>query len=234
VTSWSDDNGHGTHVAGTIAAIANRRGVVGVAPHARLYAVKVLKDLAGGFGGRASGKLSWILNGLAWCYRNRMHIVNLSLGSGAATHNPGVYNIAYERIGQRLRRLGILCVASAGNDNHHPVGNPARCPSYMAVSAIDRQRRLASFSSVGPQVEICAPGVRVMSTFPRSNYKAMSGTSMAAPHVTGVAALVKRRRPTWHGDTIRVHLRRTAIDLGRPGRDWAYGYGQVHAWRAVR
>jgi subtilisin len=227
VRSWRDDNGHGTHVAGITAAAWNGRGIVGVAPRARLYAIKVLSR-------NGSGRLSWILNGLSACYRARMHIVNLSLGSGCRTHNPRVYSRAYERVGQVLRRRGILCVAAAGNSRHRPVGNPARCPSYLAVSAIDRRRRLACFSSVGPQVEICAPGAAIWSTVPIADYGHKSGTSMACPHVAGVAALVKARRPAWHGDRIRVHLWRTVLDLGRPGRDWAFGFGQANAWRAAR
>jgi subtilisin len=230
VTHWHDDHYHGTHVAGTIAALQNNRGVVGVAPRARLYAVKVLDR-------RGSGRLSWILNGLAWCYRHRMHVVNLSLGSRVTTHDPRVYSRAYENAGRALRRRCILPVAAAGNDGatRRPyVGNPARCPSFMAVSAIDYKRRRAPFSSYGPQVEICPPGVNVWSTVPPTSYRQLSGTSMASPHVAGVAALVKRRRPAWCGDRIRVHLFRTALDLGRPGRDWFYGYGQVRAYHAVR
>lgn len=230
VRRWYDDHYHGTHVAGTIAALRNRRGVVGVAPTARLYAVKVLNS-------RGSGRSSWILNGLAWCLRRRMHVVNLSLGSGARTHNIGNYSRAYENAGRRLRRRGILPVAAAGNSGstRRPyVGNPARCPSFMAVSSVDCRRRRAASSSYGPQVEICAPGVNVLSTAPTRGYRRLSGTSMAAPHVAGVAALVKRRHPTWSGDTIRRHLWRTALDLGRPRRDWFFGYGQVRAYHAVR
>ena len=225
VRSWADDNGHGTHVAGTIGALANKRGVIGVAPNARLYSVKVLnKD--------GSGSLSSVLNGLAWCYRARMHIVNLSLGSRASNHSVSNYSAAYERMGRILRSRGILAVAAAGN-NRGPVGNPARCPSYLAVSAIDMRRRRAGFSCFGPQVELSAPGVGVLSTWPSSTYRSLNGTSMATPHVAGVAALVKSRRPSWHGDRIRVHLWRTALDLGTPGRDWLFGYGQVNAYRAV-
>ena len=229
VSSYRDDNGHGTHVAGTIAALANGRGIIGVAPHARLYAVKVLNR-------SGSGRLSWILNGLAWCYRQRMHVVNLSLGSLASTHNLNTFNRAYERMGQWPRRRGILAVAAAGNSgaSRSPyVGNPARCPSYLSVAAIDSRRRRASFSSYGPQVEISGPGVSVYSTVPGGGYRSLSGTSMACPHVAAVAALVKRRRPSWHGDRIRVHLWRTALDLGARGRDWLYGYGQVNAYQAV-
>lgn len=230
VTRWYDDHYHGTHVAGTIAASMNQRGVVGVAPAARLYAVKVLNR-------RGSGYTSWILNGLAWCYRYGMHVVNLSLGSGATTHSTSNYSRAYENAGRLLRSRGILPVAAAGNSGSTSrpyVGNPGRCPSFMAVSSIDCNRRRSPFSSYGPQVEICAPGTSVWSTFPPTGYRQLSGTSMAAPHIAGVAALVKRRYPSWTGDRIRVHLWRTAMDLGYPGRDWLFGYGQVRAYHAVR
>lgn len=225
VGSWRDDHGHGTHVAGITAALLNGRGIVGVAPRARVYAVKVL-DRTG------RGRLSSILNGLMWCYARHMHVVNLSLGSPFSSHDPRQYNTAYERVGRILRSRGILLVAAAGNDRMRPVGNPARCPSYMAVSAIDFRRRFAPFSNIGPQVEICAPGVQILSTVP-AGYRRMSGTSMAAPHVTGAGALVKGRYPTLHGDVVRRRLIQTALDLGRPGRDWFFGAGQVNAYRAV-
>lgn len=226
VGSWKDDHGHGTHVAGTIAALRNGRGVVGVAPDARLYAVKVL-DAQG------AGQLSWILNGLAWCASRGMHVVNLSLGSRETSHDPNVYNRAYERAGASMRRRGILLCAAAGNSNE-AVGNPARCPSFMAVSAVDYSHRKAPFSCFGRQVEICAPGVSIPSTFPPNGYRSLSGTSMATPHVSGVAALVKARYPGWHGDKVRVHLWRTARDLGAAGRDPIFGFGAVRAFHAVR
>ena len=156
------------------------------------------------------------------------------------THNPNVYSRAYEAAGRALRRRGILPIAAAGNSGRrgsrgYPfVGNPARCPSFMAVSSVDCKRRRSAFSSFGPQVEITAPGSNVWSTYPPNTYKRLSGTSMACPHVAGVAALVKARRPTWSGDRIRLHLLRTATDLGSPGRDWFYGFGLVNAYRAAR
>lgn len=226
VRSWADDQGHGTHVAGTVAALANNRGVVGVAPHARLYSVKVLNS-------SGSGRTSWIIAGLLWCYRNRMHIANLSLGGRFQQHDPSKFSLAYERAGRRLRSRGILAVAAAGNTDE-PVGNPARCPSFMAVSAVDCNRRRAPFSCFGPQVEITAPGVNVLSTFPQTGYRRLSGTSMATPHVAGVAALIKARHPSWSGDRIRVHMWRTATDLAPAGRDVAFGFGLVNAFRAVR
>lgn len=227
VRSWVDDHYHGTHVAGTIAALANRRGVVGVAPQARLYAIKVLNS-------RGSGRTSWIINGLTICARARIHVANLSLGSRVNTHNPRVYSAAFERAGRVFARSGGLAVAAAGNDRRRPVGNPARCPSFMAVSAVDCRRRLASFTNIGPQVEICGPGVGTVSTVPGGRYRSLSGTSMATPHVAGAAALVKARRPTRSGTSIRIHLRRTALDLGRTGWDPYFGFGLVNAYRAAR
>lgn len=226
VSSWRDDHGHGTHCAGITAALANRRGIIGVAPRADLFAVKVLNR-------QGFGRLSWVLNGLLWCARFRMHVTNLSLGSPFNTHDPSKYNLAYEKVGRRLRQYGILCVAAAGNDRHQPVGNPARCPSFMAVSAIDNRRRLTTFTNVGPQVEIAAPGLQILSTVP-GGYQRMSGTSMAAPHVTGGAALVKSRRPSLHGDSIRLRLMLTATDLGSPGRDWAFGHGLLNCYQAIQ
>ena len=172
VTSWADDNGHGTHVAGTIAARENGRGVIGVAPQARLYAVKVLSRTGG-------GSTSGVLSGLAWCYRHNMHIVNLSLGSGGPDHKPKNYSRAYEQAGRRLRSKGILAVAAAGNDGHTSrpfVGNPARCPSFMSVASVDSQRRRSSFSNFGPQNEIAA----LEPAFGRLGRK--PGTSRSAVH----------------------------------------------------
>lgn len=238
VTSWRDDNGHGTHVAGTIAGyparVRLRNGQVvvlwySVAPLAEPFAVKVLDG-----GGR--GKLSWILNGLAWCLRNRMHVVNLSLGS-AGSANPREFNVAYERVGRRMTRAGIALVAAAGNSGATPrpfVGNPARCPSYQAVSAVDRRGARASFSSFGPQVEIAAPGAQILSLAPARGFRVLSGTSMACPHVAGATALVKTRYPAASGREIRWHLDRTARDLGTPGRDPFFGFGLVNIARAIR
>lgn len=227
VSSWADDNRHGTHVAGIAAALMNRRGIVGVAPRAELYAVKVLDR-------NGSGMKSWVLNGLLWCYRFGMHVVNLSLGSGASTHNPNTFDPAYEHVGRILRRRGIVSVAAAGNNGHQPVGNPARCPSYMAVSAVDYNRRLTTFTNIGPQIEIAAPGLGILSTLPGSRFGRLSGTSMAAPHVAGAAALVKSRRFWLHGDAIRLRLMLTASDLGSAGRDWAFGHGLLNSYQAVQ
>ena len=218
-----DHNRHGTHVAGTIAAARNCRGVVGVAPSAYLYSVKVL-------GSRGSGRFSFLVAGLEWCMRHRMDVVNMSLGGTVA---PSIVeracDIAYKR--------GLLLVAAAGN-NGGKVICPARYRSVVAVSAIDRNDNLASFSSRGPEIELCAPGVDIYSTLPGGRYGTLSGTSMASPHVAGSAALALSshrfvRAVGSPSSVIRWLLLRTADDLGPPGRDDHFGFGVVDAEQAA-
>lgn len=236
VASFDDDNSHGTHCAGTVAARNNFVGVVGVAPSARLYAVKVLN-------GAGSGQLSWILAGMDWAARNRMDVVSMSLGSNV--NSPTLdYIVAYQRAAENLNRRGCIVIAAAGNNGRSAtnpwVGNPARCPSIMAVAAVDRNCRIANFSSHGPAalprnrgVEISAPGVSINSTIPGGGYGLKSGTSMACPHVAGAAALIKQLRPTWTPAQIRRRLISTARDLGAPSYDEYFGYGLLDCNRAI-
>jgi subtilisin len=236
VTSWDDDNGHGTHCAGIIGARNNDKGVVGVAPGCDLFAVKVLN-------GAGSGRLSWILGGMGWAEQNRMDVVSMSLGSDVDDPDAPC-TLAYQRAAERLRDAGCVVVAAAGNngrDQVNPwVGNPARCSGFMAVAAVDRNRNLADFSSQGPAslcddcgVEIAAPGVSIRSTVPGGGLGNKSGTSMACPHVSGAAALLKELHPTWTPAKIRARLRDTAADLGVPGNDPGTGSGLLDCYRAV-
>lgn len=256
VNDWNDDNGHGTHCAGIAGARNNSLGIVGVAPRCRLSAVKVLKHNPAT--GRASGRLSWILAGMGWCVTNGMDVASMSLGS-CVTQAFAECTQAYQRAASRLIENGCFVVSSAGNSGRCPnppqegtcqspgfdpcgpwVGRPARCPGFMAVAAIDRNRALASFSSRGPAglcddcgVEISAPGVSVNSTYIGGGYRELSGTSMACPHVAGAAALLKELHPTWTPDRIRRRLRDTADDLGVPGNDPGTGAGLLNCHRAV-
>lgn len=235
VASWDDDNGHGTHVAGITGARHNPIGVVGVAPDSSLYAIKVLS-------GAGSGRLSWILAGMAWATQEDMQVVNLSLGSNVGAPDASCV-LAYQRAAENLLQNGCIVIAAAGNAGRGAtpwVGQPARCPGFMAVAAVDRNQDLASFSSRGPAslcpecgVEISAPGVRVNSTWPGGGYKEISGTSMAAPHVAGGAALLTELRPIWTPAQIRARLKATAADLGAPGNDPEYGAGLLDCHRAV-
>lgn len=219
-----DDNGHGTHVAGTIAAIiGNNTGLKGIAPNIELYAVKVLNR-------QGSGYISDIIQGIQWCTVNGIEVVNNSYGS---SQNPGIsFELAY----QNAEQQGVLLIGAAGNtgiDATSPeastVGYPAAYPSVMAVAAVGSDLDRAYFSSVGEAVEIAAPGVNIASTYLKNRYVVLSGTSMAAPHVTGVAALLMQQNRDATIGEIRTQLDTTAQDLGEPGRDRFYGYGLLRA-----
>jgi subtilisin len=220
-----DGNSHGTHCAGTIAAGINGAGVVGVAPAAYLYAVKVLSN-------SGSGNWSWLIAGIDWCITNKMHILSMSLGGGSAP-------AALEMMCNTAFSKGLLLVAAAGNSGPPPpgtassVGHPARYKNVIAVSAIDSSNVIAPFSSRGPEVELCAPGVNVLSTIPGGGYGNKNGTSMACPHVSGVAALAWSTHRFNNNVTIWNLLASTVYNLGVPGWDPQYGYGRVDAERAA-
>ena len=214
-TKWDDDNGHGTHVAGTIAAVDNTVGVVGVAPQASLLAAKVLNR-------QGSGYLSDVIAGIDYCVQNGAKVVSMSLGSSSdvqALHN--AVDAAYAD--------GVLLVAAAGNDYGGAVSYPAAYDSVVAVSATDSNNNLASFSNVGPEVELAAPGVSILSTYKDGGYATLSGTSMATPHVSGVAALAIQANPLMSNVEVRALLQNTADDLGAVGKDNLFGYGLVDA-----
>ncbi len=216
-----DDHGHGTHVAGTIAAVDNGTGVVGVAPEAWLYAVKIL-DSTG------SGSDSDMIAAMQWAVDNEMQVVNLSLGTPA---DPGD---TVKQAFDNAAGAGIVTVAAAGNSGFYglltdTVNWPARYESVIAVGATDSTDSLAYFSSIGPQVDLAAPGVNIRSTLRGGGYGLMSGTSMATPHVTGTAALIIAAG--W--PDVRARLASTADDLAPTGRDTWYGDGLVDADEAA-
>jgi subtilisin len=216
-----DFNSHGTHCAGTIAARLNGIGVVGVAPAAYLYAVKVL-DKTG------SGQFSWIIAGIDWCITNGINIISMSLGASSAP-------AAMETICNTAWSKGLLLVAAAGNSGPGmgTVGVPAKYASVIAISAIDSSNVIAPFSSRGPEIELCAPGVDILSTTPGVAYGTKSGTSMACPHVSGVAALAWGGHRYADNVTIRRLLAWTSDNLGIPGRNPEYGFGRVDAEQAA-
>ncbi len=213
---WKDGHGHGTHCAGIVAALNNDFGVVGVAPGARLHAVKVLSDFGFGY-------TSDVIRGLDWCAAHHMRVASMSLGGGGSTSLKNACDAAFA--------AGVLLVAAAGNSSG-PVSYPAAYPSVIAVSATDSQDKLAYFSNFGPEIELAAPGVNVYSTFKDGSYASLSGTSMACPHVTGVAALIWASGVTTNV-AVSDRLIATAEDIGTPGRDPSFGYGLVDAQQAV-
>ncbi len=219
----ADDNGHGTHVAGTIAE-AEGNGVAesGIAPDASILPVKVL-DATG------SGSDSDVAAGIVWAADHGARIVNLSLG-GSEASTVLADAVAY------ARHQGVLIVAAAGNDGG-AVGVPARLAGVIAVGAVDSELVRAPFSAGGRALDLVAPGVAILQqTLDGAGGFAdrlLSGTSMASPHVAGVAALaLAAGRATTALGLARL-LARTARDLGPPGKDSAYGAGLVRADAAL-
>ena len=221
-----DNHGHGTHVAGIIGARANGVGTIGVAPEATIYAVKVLD-------GNGSGALSWVAAGIDWAVANGMQVINMSLGATMTSQ-------ALSDAVAAAHAAGVVVVSAAGNSGCcNTVAYPARLPGSMAVGAVDAADVIASFSSTGPEVDVVAPGVAIRAPVPTgscalcdpSGYKVLNGTSMATPHVAGVAALlVSRDREAWEVWNL---ITGTAVDLGAPGFDNSYGHGRVSAPAAV-
>ncbi|RYJ05342.1 MAG: peptidase S8, partial [Actinomycetales bacterium] len=229
-TSATDPNGHGTHVAGIVAAIANnRRGVAGLAPHARILPVRVL-------GADGSGTTDVIARGVVYAADRGVQVINLSL---AATQS----DTALQRAVQYAQRKGVLVVAAAGNDGEGcflfgcPTQYPAAYADVVGVGAVTSSLRRASFSSFGSWVDIAAPGDVILSTIPSTQrlggdcngrrYCALSGTSMATPYVAAAAALAYSEKG-WRGNAISRRLFSTATDLGSSGRDDSFGHGLVN------
>jgi len=216
---YNDGNGHGTHVAGTIAAIGgNGQGVVGVNPSGKLglHIVKVFNDQ----GSWAYG--SDLIQAVSQCRAAGATVISMSLGGGGSSSaEQAAFDQAYA--------AGILNVAAAGNDGDSSMSYPASYNSVMSVAAVDSSGNKASFSQYNAQVEIAAPGVGVNSTYNNGGYKSLSGTSMATPHVSGVAALVWANNPKCTVKQLRDGLNATAEDRGQAGRDNSYGHGIVKA-----
>ncbi len=212
-----DDQGHGTHVAGTVGAVRDGVGVAGVAPRAELYGVKVLDK-------NGSGQYSWIVAGIQWAVENKMHVVNMSLGGRSGT-------AALAAAMTAAHKAGVALVCAAGNDSG-AVNFPARYPEAIAVSASASNDSIASFSSRGPEIAVIAPGVSVYSTRRGGGYTSMSGTSMASPHAAGLAALAVEAGNDG-AEAVRAALKGAATPLPavQPGHQ---GAGMVDAARLVK
>lgn len=219
--AYQDDNGHGTHVAGTIAAKKDDRGVVGVAPKARLYAVKVL-DADG------SGNLSDVIDGIVWAAANDMQVANMSLGAPFGSDT-------MRRALRFAAGRGTIVVAAAGNSSGGPVGYPAAYPEAIAVAASDSTDAFAPYSSKGPEVDFIAPGSNVVSTKMGGGYASFSGTSMAAPHMAGLVALSVAQG--WTGlngpDGVLAQLKKAAKPLAELKAD-EQGVGLIDAGKLTR
>jgi len=218
-TDPMDDNGHGTHCAGIIAAVINNEeGIAGLA-QVRIVAEKALDENGEGF----EDKLAEAIVHAVDCGAKILSNSWVGYGKSELIHEAVKY--AYEH--------GVLVVAAAGNDASRIKVYPAGYEEVVAVAATDSNDEPASFTNYGDWVELAAPGVDIISTFLNGTYLWMSGTSMACPHIVGVAALAWSQHPNFTRDQLRVHLRRTAEDLGVSGFDESYGYGRVNARKAV-
>jgi len=239
-----DDNGHGTHVAGIIAAQAPDLSLLGLAPESRIMPVRVLGD--------RGGSAESVATGIQWAVARGAHVLNLSLGS------PMRSRLIEDAVKTALQR-GVVVVAAMGNagDRGNPRIYPASLPGVIAVGATDLVDRRTSWSCFGRWQALAAPGYGIWSTFPtydcalvrlaRENpsalppenridtyASALSGTSQAAPVVAGVAALVRAMAPEMAPDKVASLLQDAARDLGAPGFDSYHGHGMVQAANALK
>jgi len=236
-----DGGFHGTHVAGTIGAVANNAlGVAGVAPGVRILPVRVLNAEGRGGAFAIAQAIRWAA-GLdvpgAPLNPNPARVINLSLGSAASSQVEG------DAI-EAATAAGVLVVAAAGNSNT-AVGFPAAFDDVLAVSAVGPSATITNYSNFGPEIELAAPGgdlespddmvwsTKYQESTAMAGYAPSPGTSMACPHVAAVAALVVSANPDLTAAQVRTVLHETALDLGAPGRDNLYGFGLVDAKAAV-
>lgn len=218
-----DDYGHGSHVAGIAAAATNNSvGIAGVAFNSRIMAVKV------GDGTTGKAKSSQITDGIIYAADNGAKVINLSLGANVWTsYMQSAVDYAWN--------AGCVLVGAAGNNNSSLPFFPAAYDNVIGVSATDQNDVRASWSNYGSYISVAAPGVSIYSTYwnGSSTYAAMSGTSMAAPHVAGLAALLFAQNGTRSNATVRSLIESSADDLGGDGWDQYYGYGRINAYHAL-
>jgi subtilisin family serine protease len=230
-SSENDTVGHGTHCIGTACGpLRPTNGPrYGIAYEAEIYAGKVLGD--DGMGTDRS-----VIAGMDWALDQGCQIISMSLG--AATQVGDQPNADYEQIGQACLDGGLVVIAAAGNESSRPgfvapVGSPANASTIMAVAAIDRALGVAPFScggiNPGQDVDIAAPGVDVLSSLPGSRYGRLSGTSMATPHASGVAALIAQSDIKYRGRALWDRLLELAGTLPHPVRDVGKGLLQAPA-----
>ncbi|KQL49012.1 peptidase S8 [Brevibacillus choshinensis] len=209
-----DDNGHGTHVSGIIAAKTNNKdGIAGMTWKSKLMPIKAI-------GADGSGSAVDIAQGIYWATDHGADVINLSVGnytSSAALKEACRY--AYEN--------NVVLVAASGNDASDQPSYPAAYEEVLSVAAVDHLKERADFSNFGDYVDVAAPGVDIPSTYIYSDYASLSGTSMACPHVAALAALVRSVHPDMKTHDVMELIRKSALDLGPPGHDQLYGYGMI-------
>ncbi len=225
----NDGDAHGTHVAGVIAGKSDGSGIVGVAPDARIMPVQVL-------GEDGSGSDRSVADGIDWAVEQGASVINLSLGGETNPFNKGAGR-SCAAVG-RAFDAGVVVIVAAGNSGAagNPRSEPASCRGAVSVAAIDEDLNRSIFSSFDASVGISAPGSSIISSVPSSRrypFEQWDGTSMAAPFVAGVAALVRAAHPEWDASEVLSALQGTAVDLGPRGKDPEFGAGLVDAAAAL-
>ncbi|MBS8264150.1 peptidase S8 [Mesobacillus boroniphilus] len=216
-----DDNGHGTHVAGIIASETNNNeGVAGMTWFSKIMPIKAM-------GAKGYGTTFDIAKGIVWAVDHGADVINMSLGN----YQPSkvleeAVRYAYER--------DVVMVSAAGNDGSDQPTYPSAYPEVLSVSAVDYNGNRASFSNYGDYIDISAPGVYIPSTYFNEQYAALSGTSMAAPHVAGLAALIKSANPELKSSQVIKIIKNSAIDLGEQGKDIDFGNGLIDVNSALQ
>lgn len=215
--------GHGTHVCGIIGAKDNTIGIVGVAPECSLYSLVVLDDTG-------SGSYANIIKALDWCIVNKMDVINMSLGGGGDT--PEFYS-AIRRVYDA--KIPMICAGGNGNWETGYLDFPGTYDETIAVAAVNENFTRATFSSIGPNIDVAAPGVNILSCTPNNTYSIYSGTSMATPFVTGLVAIMLAKHRLSGGSTpinnvedVRQHLIKVCKDVDYIGRDSFTGYGIIN------
>lgn len=218
-TDYDDDYGHGTAVAGIIGAKNNNIGVIGVAPDAEIYSIKVLDS-------NGEGEISNVVSGIMWAINHRLNILNLSLETSEDSK-------ILEKATKKAYNEGLLLVSAAGNQGfieNSTISFPAAYKDVIAVGATNSRGERTFYSNTGQQLELMAPGSSINSTSLNNSYSLNIGTSMSAAHVTGVAAQVWQNNHHLNNKDIRKILDRTSTEMGEKS---LYGYGLVDAFKAV-
>ncbi len=215
-----DDNGHGTHVAGIIAAKTNnQQGVAGIAWNNKIMPIK-------GIGSDGSGSSFDIAKGIIWAADHGASVINMSVGN----YHPS--NVLHDAIKYAFNK-NVVMVAASGNDHTSQPSFPAAYPEVISVAAVDWQGKQAEFSNFGSHIDVSAPGVDIPSTYTQNHYASLSGTSMACPHVAGLAGLIRSLNPSLSNTEVMKIMRQATRDAGKPGWDQDYGYGIMDVPRAL-
>lgn len=215
-----DESSHGTNIAGIVAAMANNNlGIVGVAPNAKLMPIRASASLLAGGSFLQEDDLA---AGILYAVENGAHIINMSWGG------PESAFVIRDALNYASRQ-GLVLVAAAGNSGLPGLSYPAANNNTIAVGATDRNNNLTNFSSSGTALDVVAPGLGVLTTQLNNTYTVKSGTSMSAPIISGLAALILSRNPTLTPNQVRTLLTSTATDLGTNGFDNHFGHGLINA-----